>query len=106
MKRSEINRHQKAALDLFTTHRFALPPFALWRPAEVAANPETARFRPGHQMGLEITDFGSGDFSRRRLTGLCVRNGLQADAASRPYAEKLLVVGEGQETPSHSHRIK
>ena len=31
---------------------------------------------------------------------------VQGDAAERPYAEKLLFVGEDQETPFHAHKVK
>ena len=57
-------------------------------------------------MGWDVTDFGSGDFARRGLTLFCVRNGIQADPNGKPYAEKLLIVDEDQETPMHRHRVK
>jgi D-lyxose ketol-isomerase len=106
MKRSEINRQQKAASALFADYRFALPPFANWGEAQWRADPETAHYCRAHQMGWDVTDFGSGDFARRGLVIFCVRNGLQSQPHSKPYAEKLLVVGEDQETPTHAHRIK
>lgn len=106
MKRSQINQHQRDAAALFAEYRFALPPFASWDEARWAKDPEAARYCRAHQMGWDITDFGSADFNRRGLVIFCVRNGLQRQAGSRPYAEKLLVVGENQETPTHSHRIK
>jgi D-lyxose ketol-isomerase len=106
MKRSEINRLQRDAVALFAAYRFALPPFALWGEDAWRADPEAASYCTQHQMGWDITDFGGNDFGRRGLVIFCVRNGLQSDAGGKPYAEKLLVVGEGQETPAHSHRIK
>jgi D-lyxose ketol-isomerase len=106
MKRSEINKEQKEALDLIAAHRFALPPFATWSEAKWRSEPETAAWCKQHQMGWDITDFGGTDFRKRGLVIFCVRNGLQQEANGQPYAEKLLVVGENQETPSHSHRIK
>lgn len=106
MQRSEVNRLQREALALFAEHRFALPPFAQWDEAEWRRNPEAARYCLKHQMGWDITDFGSGDFPRRGLVIFCVRNGLQGVAEEKPYAEKLLVVREEQETPFHLHRIK
>jgi D-lyxose ketol-isomerase len=106
MKRSEVNRLQREALKLFSAHRFSLPPFATWDEAEWRANSEAARYCHAHQMGWDITDFGSGDFPRRGLVIFCVRNGLQGVATEKPYAEKLLVVREDQETPFHLHRIK
>ena len=62
MKRSEINRQQREALALFAEHRFALPPFATWGEAEWRENLETASYCRAHQMGWDITDFGSPDF--------------------------------------------
>jgi D-lyxose ketol-isomerase len=106
VKRSEINRLQKDALDLFAEHRFALPPFATWGEAEWNANPEAASYCRSHQMGWDITDFGSSDFLRRGLVIFCVRNGRQGVTDEKPYAEKLLIVRENQETPYHMHRIK
>ena len=106
MQRSEVNRLQREALALFAEHRFALTPFARWREAEWCENPETASYCLAHQMGWDITDFGSSDFSRRGLVIFCVRNGLQGVAREKPYAEKLLVVREEQETPHHHHRVK
>jgi D-lyxose ketol-isomerase len=106
MQRSEVNRLQREALALFAKHSFALPPFATWNEAEWRKNSETARYCLQHQMGWDITDFGSSDFPRRGLVIFCVRNGLQGVASEKPYAEKLLVVREEQETPFHLHRIK
>src|SRR4051812_29668197 len=106
MQRSEVNRLQREALALFAEHRFALPLFATWSEAEWHENPETADYCRKHQMGWDITDFGSGDFPRRGLVIFCLRNGVQGVADEKPYAEKLLVVRENQETPFHLHRIK
>src|SRR5205823_5205233 len=106
MKRSEINSLEREALALFAEHRFSLPPFATWSETEWRGKLETASYCLAHQMGWDITDFGSSDFSRRGLVIFCVRNGLQGVADEKPYAEKLLVVRENQETPFHHHRIK
>jgi D-lyxose ketol-isomerase len=106
MQRSEVNRLEREALALFAKHGFALPPFATWGEDEWREKPETARYCLSHQMGWDITDFGSSDFLRRGLVIFCVRNGVQGIADEKPYAEKLLVVRENQETPYHLHRIK
>ena len=34
MKRSQINRYMKQAIGLLRKHRFHLPPFAFWSPAD------------------------------------------------------------------------
>jgi D-lyxose ketol-isomerase len=57
-------------------------------------------------MGWDVTDFGAGRFKERGLVLLCLRNGIQGRSDERPYAEKLLIVGERQETPMHFHRVK
>ena len=106
MKRSEINAAIARAIELMAAQRWFLPPWAHWPAERFAQSPETARYLRDHQMGWDVTDFGSGDFPRRGLTLFCVRNGLQNEATGKPYAEKLLVVGEEQETPAHRHRVK
>lgn len=106
MKRSDINGLQREAQALFAEHRFALPDFATWREADWRRDPQATEYCLRHQMGWDITDFGSSDFLRRGLVIFCVRNGLQGIEGEKPYAEKLLVVQEEQETPCHSHRIK
>ncbi|MFV1463263.1 D-lyxose/D-mannose family sugar isomerase [Phaeobacter sp. JH18-10] len=106
MKRSEINQAIRAAKDLLQAFRWSLPAWADWDVAEFAANPDLGDWLQLHQMGWDVTDFGSGDFARRGLVLFCLRNGIQSDATSLPYAEKLLFVGEGQETPFHTHKIK
>src|SRR5664279_2400544 len=82
MRRSEINRLQREALGLFADYRFSLPLFARWNEAAWRAHPAAARYCAKHQMGWDLTDFGSGRF------------------------EKRLVVRENQETPCHSHKVK
>ncbi len=106
MKRSEINRLQREALALFAEYRFSLPLFARWGEADWRAHPAAARYCASHQMGWDVTDFGSGRFEERGLVIFCVRNGRQGIAGEKPYAEKLLVVGESQETPFHFHKVK
>jgi D-lyxose ketol-isomerase len=106
MKRSEINRLQKEALEIFDEYRFSLPLFGRWTDADWRAQPAAARYCLQHQMGWDVTDFGSGRFEERGLVIFCVRNGIQAVPGEKPYAEKLLIVREGQETPLHAHKVK
>jgi D-lyxose ketol-isomerase len=106
MKRSEINRLQQEALALFAAYRFSLPVFARWREQDWRTQPAAAGYCASHQMGWDVTDFGSDRFGERGLVIFCVRNGRQAVADEKPYAEKLLVVGEKQETPFHFHKVK
>ena len=53
-------------------------------------------------LGWDLTDFGSGNFHRRGLLLFTIRNGnLRKD--KKPYAEKIMIVEENQETPMHYH---
>ena len=106
MRRSEINRLIMQAETSFLGRGLALPPWAAWEPAEWRAHPEEARFCAAHQMGWDITDFGSDRFAERGLVLLCTRNGIAGRTGERTYAEKLMIVREAQETPFHCHRIK
>lgn len=104
MKRSEINAAIATAKAMLAAHRWSLPAWAYNAPKDY--EPDLADWLSRHQMGWDVTDFGSSDFSRRGLTLFCARNGIQSSQDDLPYAEKLLFVGEDQETPFHTHRVK
>ncbi len=106
MLRSRVDRLIDEARSLFAAQGLVLPPWAHFTPADWAARPAQARFCAERQMGWDVTDFGSGDFAARGLLLLCTRNGIQGRAGERPYAEKLMVVRDGQETPFHRHIVK
>jgi D-lyxose ketol-isomerase len=102
VKRSEINALLKDAEDFFALHRFLLPPWAHWAVEEWKNFGEGSREVVENHLGWDITDFGSGDFSKRGLLLFTLRNG-QPDGQSKSYAEKIMIVGPGQETPTHFH---
>jgi D-lyxose ketol-isomerase len=106
MKRSQVNALVREAEELFAAAGLALPAWARWSPSEWAAHPEAAGYCRRRQMGWDVTDFGQGDFSRTGLVLLCLRNGLVGHDEERSYAEKLLVVRDGQTVPYHFHRSK
>lgn len=106
MKRSEVNAAVMQARELLAEYRWSLPEWANWSMDDYANHPELATHLYRHQMGWDVTDFGSGDFSRCGLSLFCLRNGVQSDTQTSPYAEKLLFIGENQETPFHYHKIK
>lgn len=106
MLRSEIDGLIDEARALFAAQGLALPPWAHFSPADWAARPGQARFCAERQMGWDVTDFGGGDFAARGLLLLCTRNGIQGRPGERPYAEKLMVVRDAQETPFHRHVVK
>ena len=108
MKRSEINAIMRDGIAFIRKMNFALPPFAYWTPADWRRkNREYDEIRD-NMLGWDITDFGSGDFHRVGLFLFTVRNG-NAKLRKRydkPYAEKLMIVEEGQVTPYHFHWSK
>ena len=105
MKRSEINELIAEGKAFFSAMGFALPPWAYWKPSDwKKADVDVAEIIT-NGLGWDITDFGSGDFHREGLLLFTIRNGnLQRDG--KPYAEKIMIVEEGQVTPLHHHRVK
>ena len=103
MKRSQINQILQSAQAFFTEHQFHLPPWASWTEADWQGQGEACREVIDCQLGWDITDFGSGDFAKRGLTLFTVRNGKAGSSFGKTYAEKIMVVDDGQETPLHFH---
>jgi D-lyxose ketol-isomerase len=106
MKRSEINNIMREAKKFLAEHRFCLPPFAAWAPDEWRTKGPEVREIAEHQLGWDITDFGSGDFLQRGLFLFTVRNGKSANLKTmqgKVYAEKIMIVEVGQVTPLHFH---
>jgi D-lyxose ketol-isomerase len=106
MKRSEINAHLRAALAFLEERRWYLPPFAYWTPEEWRSKGHEAAEIVENQLGWDVTDFGSGDFARVGLFLFTLRNGHPRNLESRSgklYAEKIMIVREGQITPMHFH---
>ena len=103
MKRSQINQILQSAQAFFTEHQFHLPPWASWTEADWQGQGEACREVIDCQLGWDITDFGSGDFAKRGLTLFTVRNGKAGSSYGKTYAEKIMVVDDGQETPLHFH---
>lgn len=105
MKRSEINQIEEQAGEFLRAHQFFLPPWAFWRPAEWRTTREDISEIQENMLGWDVTDFGSGDFYRRGLFLFTLRNG-NPKRDKKPYAEKIMIVEQDQETPMHFHRIK
>ena len=102
MKRSEINSIIEDAKAFLSEKQFLLPPWAYWNIEDWKRNKDNAGEVITNMLGWDITDFGSGDFYSRGLFLFTLRNGkIQAD--NKPYAEKIMIVEEIQETPMHFH---
>ncbi len=105
MKRSVINRYLQNAMTAFEKAGFYLPPFAhLPADAWTELGHEYDEIRE-NMLGWDITDFGYGDFEKKGLLLLTVRNG-KPGVPGKPYAEKLMYVMEEQVTVMHFHRQK
>jgi D-lyxose ketol-isomerase len=105
MKRSEINIIIKNARGFLADKQFILPPWAYWGPYEWKKNKSGAGEIINNMLGWDITDFGSGDFYSRGLFLFTLRNG-KFNTDKKPYAEKIMIVEENQETPMHHHWSK
>ncbi|MDD5729063.1 MAG: D-lyxose/D-mannose family sugar isomerase, partial [Victivallales bacterium] len=106
MKRSEINNYLLFAEKYFRKFCFALPPWAYWSPDDWAkAGNECDEIRE-KMLGWDLTDFGSGDFEKTGLLLFTIRNGSQDAAATKNYAEKIMISLPGQITPIHFHWSK
>jgi D-lyxose ketol-isomerase len=105
MKRSEINQIIREAISFMNSKQFFLPPWAYWSVADWEKNKTTAAEITTNMLGWDITDFGSGDFLKRGLFLFTIRNG-KFNVDKKPYAEKIMIVQENQETPMHFHWSK
>ncbi|MCS6840548.1 MAG: D-lyxose/D-mannose family sugar isomerase [Roseiflexus sp.] len=103
MNRSTINAILRAASAFIRERGFHLPPFAYWTLEEWRTRGAECAEIVDNRLGWDVTDFGTGDFAHTGLTLFTLRNGNPRDPARKPYAEKILVVEEGQVTPLHFH---
>jgi len=105
MKRSEINQLIRDAKLFFKEMHFYLPVWAYWMPEDWAGKKDEVSEIIENGMGWDITDFGGGRFHERGLFLFTIRNG-HLEKGKKPYAEKIMIVEEEQETPLHFHWSK
>lgn len=105
MKRSEVNQAIEKAKRLFAEKKIALPFFGGVSRAEWKDTVPAESLIKRLMLGWDVTDFGSGDFSRVGSTLFTLRNGdINEPGVGSPYCEKLMVMdGCGQEIPMHYH---
>ena len=107
MKRSLVNEIIREGDAFIRSFGYALPPFADWTPAELAA-----RRTPGiveARLGWDITDYGQGRFDELGLFLFTVRNGRAEDlnrGSGMLYAEKIMISRRDQLSPMHRHVVK
>ncbi|MFA6714998.1 MAG: D-lyxose/D-mannose family sugar isomerase [Victivallaceae bacterium] len=104
MKRSELNKLIRNAIDFIEKMNFKLPPFAYWNPENWQTKGKEYNEIRENGLGWDITDFGSGDFYKQGLLLFTLRNGNVKDGRYiKSYAEKIMIVEEEQVTPFHFH---
>jgi D-lyxose ketol-isomerase len=106
MKRSQINALIRDALAFMAEHKFCLPPFADWTPAEWETKGSEVAEIVQNSLGWDVTDFGSGDYAHTGLFLFTLRNGHPRNwqtMSGKLYAEKIMVVNVDQVTPMHFH---
>lgn len=106
MLRSLINKNIEEALELLSSNQVYLPPFGYWKLNEWQEK-ENIESIKALMLGWDVTDFGRGDYDTLGATLFTLRNGMLNDKSiGTPYAEKLIVIGEGQRLPLHYHKEK
>ncbi len=107
MKRSEVNASIEWAKALLEEHNFFLPPFGYWTLDDWRSKGPSIDAVRKTMLGWDITDFGGGDFEHFGAVLFTLRNGLlDTDAIGTPYAEKLILLKDGQRLPLHCHKSK
>lgn len=107
MKRSEINKALKWAKSLLETHQIKLPPFGYWHLNDWQAHREQIGTIQEVMLGWDITDYGMDEFDKLGAVLFTLRNGsLKDETIGTPYAEKLIILKDGQRLPNHYHAEK
>lgn len=105
MKRSDVNAIIADAKQFFDEMKFRLPTWAYWAPSDWKGSYDRCAEIIDNMLGWDITDFGSNRYEQRGLLLFTLRNG-NPKAKRKPYAEKIMIVHENQETPFHFHWSK
>lgn len=104
MKRSRINQAIQEMEHLVQSIGLTLPPFCKFTPnmwLKFGRDYDEIR---DNRLGWDITDYGQGRFEELGFSLITLRNGRQADLSyPKSYAEKLLMLREGQIAPMHFH---
>ncbi|MFR1113927.1 MAG: D-lyxose/D-mannose family sugar isomerase [Blautia sp.] len=104
MKRSEINNIIKYMEKLVRDNGFHLPPFCGWTPEEWKEKGCEYDEIRDNMLGWDVTDYGLGDWEKVGFALITIRNGSQNNPKyKKVYAEKLLMLKEGQHSPMHFH---
>lgn len=105
MKRSKINASIKSMENLINEYKISLPPFCHFTPEEWQEKSGEYDEVRDNMLGWDITDYGLGDFDKVGFALITLRNGntSMTDKYKKVYAEKLIMLEEGQHSPMHFH---
>ena len=107
MKRSEINNIIRYMEDLIKKTGLQVPPFCNWTPEEWKTKGHEYDEIRDNMLGWDITDYGLGDWEKVGFGLITLRNGNQNDPKyKKVYAEKYLMLKDGQHSPLHFHWTK
>lgn len=104
MKRSQINQAIRDGIAALDSIGFNLPGFSIWDLETWKKMKKDAAEIIQTGMGWDVTDFGSGEFKKIGATIFTMRNGVVSEQnIGVPYAEKIIIMEEGQMIPLHFH---
>jgi len=107
MKRSDINKNLEWAKELLEKNNIKLPPFGYWKMEDWKARESLTDTIKTVMLGWDITDYGMDRFDELGAVLFTLRNGsLDDETVGTPYAEKLIVLKDGQRLPNHYHASK
>jgi D-lyxose ketol-isomerase len=107
MKRSDVNRAIVWAKKLIEGQNITLPQFAYWTMNDWKNNKEKISTIKTVMLGWDVTDFGLDNYTEVGAVLFTVRNGKQGDTSvGVQYAEKYILLKEGQVLPTHFHYSK
>ena len=104
MKRSQINGAIEWAITLLEENNFKLPKFAYWDLDMWKQEKEKTDVIQKVMLGWDVTDYGHGRFLELGALLYTIRNGdINDPKLGTPYAEKLILLKDGQALPNHYH---
>ena len=104
MKRSKINAEIRHMEEMIKAHGFEIPPFCKWTAKDWESKGAQYDEIRDNMLGWDITDYGCGDWEKVGFALITLRNGNQNNPKyKKVYAEKLLMLKEGQHSPMHFH---
>ncbi len=108
MKRSEVNEIITNSFEFIDRCNFYLPPFAKWTVDDWKTKGSEYNDIRFNKLGWDVSDYGLGDFQKCGIVAFTIRLSQNKvfSKYEKPYAEKILILDEGQELPLHRHPNK